>query len=286
MAAFAFACMGVCVKVAARDFNAMEIVFYRGIVGAVIMLVWARTRGIVLATSVPGQHVYRSVVGVVALSAWFYAIAHLPFATAITLNYTSGMWIAAFLVGGALLIGKREQQGPLIATVVTGFVGVMMLLRPTFSENDAFAGLLGLLSGALAAVAYMQVMVLSRLGEPEVRTVFYFALGTIVAGFGGMLVMGTSPWKWSTTPWLLAIGALASLGQWCMTRAYASGSTLLVATLQYTGIVFSAILGIVLFDEVLPPIGWAGMALILLSGVAATLLRRQAVKDSIEESHG
>ena len=82
-------------------------------------------------------------------------------------------------------------QGPLVLTVLTGFVGVVLMLRPSLDQNQAFAGMIGLMSGLSAAFAYMQVVALSRLGEPESRTVFYFAVGSAVAGGFAMLFTGT-----------------------------------------------------------------------------------------------
>ena len=74
--------------------------------------------------------------------------------------------------------------------MLSGFAGVVMMLRPTIEQNQIFAGLIGLMSGFVAAFAFMQVMALSRVGEPETRTVFYFAIGTAVAGGGVMLFDG------------------------------------------------------------------------------------------------
>ena len=65
-----------------------------------------------------------------------------------------------------------------------------------------------------------------------------------------------------------------------MTRAYNSGATLVVANLQYTGIVFSALFGLFLFGDDIPAIGWAGMGLIMASGIAATVLRERTLPGS------
>ncbi len=285
LAAFLFATMGVCIKYAASSFNSMELVFYRGVVGVIFMFALARLRGVKLSTQYPWMHIWRSLIGVLSLSAWFYALAHLPLATAMTLNYMSSVWIAAFLVGGALLLGRGQAQGPLVMTVLAGFAGVVLLLRPTVDQNQAFAGLLGLLSGIGAAFAYMQVMALGKIGEPDERTVFYFAVGTVIAGLIGMVGVGVSPWNWQGSVWLLPIGLLASAGQLCMTRAYSRGSTLVVASLQYSGIVFSAVYSLLLFGDQIPTMGWVGMGLIVTSGVAATILRAHAVPNSPAEEH-
>ena len=293
LSAFVFSTMAVCVKFASAHFNNAELVFYRGVIGIVFMWWFARMRGTSLKTRVLPMHIWRSVVGVVALSAWFYAIAHLPLATAMTLNYMSSVWIATFLVGGSLMFAKAgeriESQGALVTAILASFAGVVMLLRPTIDQNQAFAGLIGLLSGLAAAFAYMQVMVLARIGEPEARTVFYFAVGTAVAGALGMGFLGTSPWNWQQALWLLPIGLLASLGQLCMTKAYSMstnhGGTLMVANLQYSGIVFSALYGLILFGDLIPLSGWAGMALIMVSAVAATILRARAAPNAPAEEH-
>ena len=286
-----FASMGVCVKFASAYFTSAELVFYRGMVGIVFLGVIAKQRGISLRTRYPGMHVWRSAVGVLSLGSWFYAIAHLPLATAMTLNYMSGVWVAAFLVGGNLLNWNPQEgesawsQGPLALTVLSGFAGVVMMLRPTIEQNQIFAGLIGLMSGFVAAFAFMQVMALSRVGEPETRTVFYFAIGTAVAGGGVMLFEGTTAWDWHHAMWLLPVGVFASLGQLCLTRAYSQGATLVVANLQYSGIVFAALYSLLLFGDDIPLIGWAGMAVIVISGMAATLLRARAAPNAPAEEH-
>ncbi len=300
LAALIFATMGVCVKVASVWFNSAELVFYRGLIGIVFLAVLARSRGVSLATQYPGMHAWRSLIGVVSLGAWFYAIAHLPLATSMTLNYMSSVWIAVFLIGGALIawvplpgrdgrVQRPPLQGPLVLTVVVGFAGVVMMLRPTLGDRQAFAGLIGLLSGLTAAFAYMQVVALSKLGEPEARTVFYFALGSAVAGGAAAVFGGFSEWPGVQALWLLPVGVLAALGQLCMTRAYATakteGGTLLVANLQYSGIVFAAIYSVLLFGDRIDAWGWTGMALIVGSGIAATVLRQRAVPKAPAEEH-
>lgn len=287
-----FATMAVCVKYASAWFTPAELVCYRGLVGMAIMWAWARSRGHGLRTRYLGMHAWRSMVGVLSLGAWFYAIAGLPLATAMTLNYMSSVWIAAFLVGGTFLAWSPRNgsthprgQGPLVLTVLAGFAGVVLMLRPTIAQHQVFAGLIGLLSGLLSAFAYLQVMALGKIGEPEARTVFYFATGSAVAGALGMLFTGVSPWHWPQALWLLPMAVFASLGQWCMTRAYSHGATLLVANLQYSGIAFGAIYSLALFGDRLPPAGWIGMGLILSSGIAATFLRSRASLGTPAEEH-
>ncbi len=294
-ASLAFATMGVCVKFGSAFFTSGELVFYRGVVGVVFMTLWAKLSGVSLKTSMPKMHLLRSGLGVFSLSAWFYSIAHLNIATAMTLNYMSSVWLAAFVVGGTLWWHKNQTvaqhglQAALVITVLAGFAGVILMLRPAFEQGQELAGIVGLLSGMIAAVAYLQVSSLARAGEPEIRIVFYFATGTVLAGLLSIAITGASAWpSWESKGmlWLLPIGILASIGQVCMTKAYGSGATLLVANLQYMGIVYAALYGLFVFGDPLTPTAWFGMALIIACGITAAVLRSRTIpvhKEPAEE---
>jgi S-adenosylmethionine uptake transporter len=303
LATFLFATMGVCVKLASSRYGTAEIVFYRGLIGAVFILGLARARGVSLRTAVPAMHAWRSVVGVSSLMLWFFAIAGLPLATAMTLNYMSSVWMALFLIGGAVLhgaprtrlhparpprgssdlgaarrslAGKGGIDGRLLATVLAGFAGVALVLKPTLERDQLLHGVVGLVSGMLAALAYLQVTALDRAGEPELRIVFYFSLGGMLAGLLGMLATGAHGHSVEGALLLLAVGLTATTAQVLLTRAYAIGRPLTNASLQYLGIVFSFAWGLVLFDDAATPSAVAGMALIVAAGLAATRLRQRA----------
>lgn len=288
LAAVLFASMGVCVKFASEHFHALDIVFYRGLVGVVVLGVVMRQQRVALRSPVPMMHFWRSLVGVVSLVGWFYAIGELPLATAVTLNYTSSVWIATFLLGGSVLFNHRSLSGtqtPLMLAIVLGFVGVALVLRPTLSAGQALGGMVGLLSGMFAALAYLQVASLARAGEPDSRTVWYFSLGSVLVGGLGMGVMGGTAWSGWQGVWLLPIGLLALGGQLCMTRAYASGATLVVANLQYTGIVFASLYGVWIFGDRIDVLAGLGIGFIIVSGVVATALRARAIPKAPAEEH-
>lgn len=175
VASLLFATMGVCVKLASAHYGSGEIVMYRGLVGALMIFAMSRWRGDTLRTAVPAKHFVRSLTGVTALCLWFYAIGSLPLATAMTLNYTSSLWIALFLVGSASVFGTKPVDGRLVFAALLGFVGVVLVLRPTIEQNQLLHGLMGLLSGMVSATGYLQVAALGRAGETESRIVFYFS---------------------------------------------------------------------------------------------------------------
>ena len=277
LASLMFALMAVCVKFASAGYGAGEIVLYRSLIGLALMAAVLRGRGTSLVTPVPAMHFWRSLAGTSALCLWFYSLGALPLGTAMTLNYMSSVWIACFLMGAALLAGPGSPariDGRLFAAVLAGFAGVALVLRPTIAQDQLWHGLCGLLGGMLAAMAYLQVTALGRAGEPEERVVFYFSLAGVVSGLS--LALATTGLQAHTArglALLLAIGLLATAAQWMMTRAYAIGSTLVVASLQYMGIVYSLVLGVWLFHDPLTTPSLAGTALILAAGLAATFFR-------------
>ncbi|TDM09922.1 MAG: EamA family transporter [Ideonella sp. MAG2] len=282
-ASFLFATMGVCVKLASAHYSTGEIVFYRGLVGLFFIWGLTRWRGGELRTRMPAMHLWRSISGVAALSLWFYAIGTLPLPTAITLNYMSSIWMALFLMGGAIMLGAAKVDGRLVLTVLVGFAGVALVLQPTLEPQQFRGALAGLLSGMLSAFAYLQVTALGRAGEPEYRVVFYFSLGSTSVGLALALLSGLHSHTWLGAGLLLATGLLATTAQIMMTRAYAIGRTLSNASLQYMGIAFSFVYGIALFGEGINLLSLLGVLLIVGAGIAATLLRRQAdpvAKDS------
>lgn len=275
-ASFLFATMGVCVKLASAWYGAGEIVMYRGVVGMVMMAVVCRRQGVTLKTAVPGMHLWRCVVGVMALSLWFYAIGGLPLATAVTLNQMSSIWMALFLIGGGVLLGGARVDGRLVLAVLVGFGGVAAILRPTLEQQQLWHGLVGLLSGVLAAMAYFQVTALGRVGEPEGRVVFYFSLSGAVVGLGGSLLLGSGlhGHTWRGIGLLLAVGGCATTAQLLMTRAYAVGRPLVNASLQYLSIAFSYGYGVLVLGDAVSVLALTGTVLIVGAGLAASRLRQ------------
>lgn len=266
-AGFLFGCMGVLVKLGAGQFSSAELVFYRSALGLLFVIPMLRRNG--YATPHWRGHLWRGLSGTVAMMLFFYCITTLPLATAITLNYTSSLFLTLL----TLLAFKDRPHLPLIAALLLGFAGIVLLLHPTLERDQLISGLLGLLSGLLAGFALFNVRQLGILGEPASRVVFYFNL-TATLFTGGWLMLGNQPQPppLATLPLLLGLGASATFAQLAMTRAYRLGATPVVSVLAYSTIAFAALFGMVLWDERLPLSGWAGMTLIIGSGVIALRL--------------
>lgn len=269
VASFLFACMGVCVKLAAQTHSAVEITFWRSFIALLLMFGLVKLRGVALATPHWRWQITRGLVGFSALVAYFHAITLLPLATAVTLNYTSAIFLALYLA----LAGWRMRTGMLGALAV-GLGGVALLLKPTFHEEQLLGGLIGLGSGVLAGMAYFSVRELGARGEPETRTVFYFSLVATVCS--GVWLSFTEIHAVDRDSGLILFGvaAFATLAQLAMTRAYSRGKTLMSAALAYSTVIFSSLAGVLFWGEVLPASAWAAIGLIILSGIAATHFSR------------
>jgi drug/metabolite transporter (DMT)-like permease len=271
VAGFLFGCMGVFVKLGAQYFSNMELVFYRSFVGLLMVYAIIRQQGGAVATTHLGGHLWRGISGTVALMLFFYCITVLPLASAVTLNYTSPLFLTLLV----MLVFKEPFHAPLAFAIALGFAGVVLLLHPTLERNQLVPGLLGLASGFLAGVALFNVRELGAKGEPEWRVVFYFSL-IAAASSGAIMLFGEiHPVTLRNLPILLGLGSSATLAQLAMTRAYRTGRTLVVSGLSYSTVVFASLFGMMLWGEALPLTGWIGMALIMAGGVLSLRLAPQ-----------
>lgn len=274
VASACFALMGAMVKLLSGAFSSAELVFYRSAFGLLTvgagMLLVERGSLARLATQHGWAHVWRGLSGFTALVLFFYALGELPLATAVTLNYTAPLFLAGL---SAWWLKERHGAG-LVFAVILGFVGIVLVLQPQVEAAMWLPAAAGLASGFLAAVAYVHVKTLGRLGEPASRVVFYFTLLCTLLAAAWMAWAGAhrpQPHEWL---WLLGIGVTATLGQLALTRAYQRGRTLTVGTLAYTTVAFSAGLGVGVFGESLPLVAWAGMVGVVAAGVVAVWVTR------------
>ena len=267
-AGFLFGCMGVFVKLGAQYFSHNELVFYRSFIGLLMIYAIIRPQGLPLATKHWQSHLWRSVSGTIAMLLFFYCITVLPLAAAVTLNYTSPLFLTIL----TMLVFKERFHPPLTFAIAVGFVGVVLLLQPTLERNQFIPGLLGLVSGLLAGIAMLNVRQLGLHGEPEWRVVFYFSLiASLVSGVA-MLFDTIHPVSAGSLPILVGLGGSATLAQLAMTRAYRTGKTLVVGSLSFSTVMFASLFGVILWGEALPLAGWVGMALIIASGVLSLRL--------------
>mgnify|MGYP006119847075 FL=1 len=266
IATFFFALMGTFVKLGGENFTPTELVFYRSSISLVFIIGMMSWKNISYSSNYIRLHLSRSVIGFISLLFFFYAINHLPLSTAISLNYTSPLFLGLLMP----LILRRKVKKWLFLAVTIGFLGVFFILKPTFENHNYFAGLIGLISGLGAAIAYLFVTQLGQLKEPVLRTIFYFTLVSTMCSGIMMLFGEVSTIQFKYILILLALGSTATIAQIAITKAYLVGNTLGNAGLSYLTIIFATIIGVVWFGEFMDWKTTLGIVLIIISGIFAS----------------
>jgi drug/metabolite transporter (DMT)-like permease len=266
IATFFFAFMGMFVKLGSPYFSEIELVFYRSFISLIFIILIIVNKKISLKTNFKKLHFYRSFVGFLSLLAFFYAISHLPLSTAISLNYTSPLFVALLIT----FFLNKKPSFYVCCLLLIGFFGAFLILKPTLIGNSAFAGFIGLLSGFGAGLAYLFMAQLGKVNEPDTRVVFYFTLLSSICAGLLMLLEDTNSEIFQHWWLLLGLGVSATIAQLALTKAYRVGNTLKNAGLSYLTILFSSILGLIVFSETLDVLSLVGILLIIISGIVVS----------------
>ena len=265
-----FATMSLLVKLSSSQFSLVEIVFFRALPGTILLVGYARSRRLPIWPSHWRIHMIRNVVGLGSMTLGFYATSKLGLATSASLEYTAPIFMMLYVV---FLSGHRPSVIDLLA-LAGGFLGVVLLLRPTLQQGQEIPFLAGLMSGALAAVAFLQISRLGALGEPTWRTVLIYTVSAMAMSLLVMPFTTMAEYSFRGLALLLGVGFTGLGGQLAMTRAYSIGKPTLTAMLQYSTVLFAAFYGFVVWGDRLTLMATLGLALIIGSGCVAALAMR------------
>lgn len=258
-----FACMGELVKLAAAFFSNAELVFYRSLVGVISTFAVMRFYGKSIATKHWKTHFWRGLAGLGGVLLFFYCILKLPLATAISLNNTWPLFLAFLTV----IFLKKEFSWVLIVAVAVGFIGVVMLLRPTLAEDQWYMALIGVGSGLFGGIAHLNVRQLNEQGESDWRIVFYFTLVCTITTGIWLAFTAFSPVNLQSLILALGIGVTATLAQLAISRAHRRSNIIIVGALSYSTVLFAGLMDLFLWGDRLPVSAWIGMGLIVVGGL-------------------
>jgi drug/metabolite transporter (DMT)-like permease len=266
--AAAFAVMGACVK-AADAVPLVEKVMVRNLITLVIAGWLAIRSGRRLLGHRRNQMLLlaRSLFGIAGVSCYFYAIDHLILADAAMLTKVSPFFVAVF---AAAFLGERSSWGVMLAMVVA-FIGGLLIIKPRF-DLSVVPALIGLGSSLFAGGAYTVLRAL-RTREATVTIVYYFSLVSVLATAP---LVAADPYLPQAAEWLLllGIGVGAAVGQLGLTVAYRSAPAAQVSIYSYSTILFSALLGLVVWGEIPDPASLIGGVLIIAGGAIALVAQR------------
>jgi drug/metabolite transporter (DMT)-like permease len=274
LAALAFSVMAAGVKVAAREVTGEQIVFFRCATSLVVLLPWLLRHGAgAIRTQRLAGHLWRAGFGTCAMFLFFYALAHLHLAEAMVLTYSTPLFIP-FIAW----VWIREPPPPVIFLAIgLGLAGIVLIAQPEAGLAVSPASVAGVLSGISAAAAMVSIRRIADT-EPAPRVVFYFsALSTAIAAVP--LLWSWTPVSGGTLALLVAIGVLATLGQLCLTRAYALAPAARIGAFTYVAVVFGGLLGWALWQERPDAASLTGMALVIACCLLAGWRPRSRIQD-------
>ena len=279
LSAFGFALMSTFVRLAG-DLPSMQKSFFRNLVAMVVAAIALHREGIGWKWekgNLP-MLLLRATCGTLGVLCNYYAIDRLVLADANILNKMSPFFAILFSL---FMLKERANVWQYLA-VLAAFGGSMLIIKPGFS-SDMFPALIGLLGGIFAGAAYTAVRVLSKQGEKSARIVFFFsAFSTLVCL--PYLIFDYHPMQWWQLASLLGAGAAATLGQFGVTLAYAHAPAKEISVFDYTQVLFSALLGFFLFDQV--PDGWSVLGYLVICGVSVAMVFYNRILESREQARG
>ncbi len=271
LAAAIFTGMPVSVRYLSDTMHAVEIVFFRSLLGLALMAGYFAWRGWAkLRTSVPRRHIYRSTFNFIGMVLWFHALGVMPLAEATAIHFTMPLFIVLL---AALFLGEKIGPRRLAATLV-GFLGVLVVLRPGAAEIGLPA--IGVLvSAALYGGAMIFIKVLTRTDSAAVIT-FYSHLIMLVLAALPTAFLWRSP-GWEDLPALVVLAACGTAAPFCVTRALHLMDASLTAPFDFLRLPFTALAGYLLFAEM--PGEWTWPGALIIFGATSYIARREAMKE-------
>lgn len=264
-----FAMMVVAIRLASNDLHTFEIAFFRNFFGliATLPLLIKHGPGLLRTTQLP-RYVFRCLIGICSMLAGFWAIGHLPLAQAVSLSYSTPLFVT---LAAAAMLNERVRARRWTA-VVLGFIGVLIIVRPGSSQFSVDA-LIAVLAAVMSALVAIQIKQLSQI-EPADRIVLYTTLLWVPMSLFPALTV----WEWPqgiTWLWVIAAGFMGTGGHMLWTRALKLGEVSALTPISFMQLPIVVLFGWWLFDESLDH--WTLIGALIIFGANAYIAHREAV---------
>lgn len=270
ISAFCFALMAMFVRLAG-DLPSVQKSFFRNLVALIFAFVLLKKDGIGFSGKKENvKYLFiRSLAGTIGILCNFYAVDHLVLSDASMLNKMSPFFAIIF----SALILKEKVKIPQALIVIGAFLGSLLIIKPTPAIFSEPASLIGLLGGLGAGVAYTYVRVLGQKGEKGPFIVFVFSLFSCITTLP-FLIIDYHPMSMMQIVYLLFAGLAASGGQFSITAAYFHAPAKEISVYDYSQIIFSALLGFIIFGQVPDIYSWIGYIIICTMAVIMFLYNK------------
>jgi drug/metabolite transporter (DMT)-like permease len=269
LAALGFSLMNVLIRWTAGELHPFQIVFFRNVFGLVFMLPWLIKYGYrSFKTERLPLFIIRSILGLVSMMCYFWAISVLPLAKAVALSFT----VPLFVTIGASLILKEEVHLRRWIAVFIGFVGTLVILRPSI-DGDLFASLVVVASSITMAASVLIIKSLSRTESTNVIVMYMVLLMTPLSFPAAVTV-----WQWpSIDLWILLMlmGFLGSFAHLMFTHSLKISDVSIVMPFDFARLPFIIVLAWFIFDQSVDRWTVIGAGIVFASGVY--IARREAM---------
>lgn len=260
LAALSFALMNTCVRLAG-DINTFEKAFFRNFVAALITGVIMLRQHVPTKLSRESRRLVlgRVVLGTLGLVCNFYAVSRINLADANMLNKMSPFFAVVF---SALLLKEKMSLRQLLI-VLGAFAASLLIIKPSPANLQLFPSLVGALGGVAAGAAYTCLRGATTHGTPRTLVVFCFSAFSTLAMLPLALLNFTMPNPVQLL-WLLLCGVFGACGQFSITAAYTFAPAREISVYDYSQIIFSALLGFFIFDQIPDALSFLGYGIIIL----------------------
>ncbi len=260
LAALSFALMNTCVRLAG-DINTFEKAFFRNFVAALITGVIMLRQHVPTKLSRESRRLVlgRVVLGTLGLVCNFYAVSRINLADANMLNKMSPFFAVVF---SALLLKEKMSLRQLLI-VLGAFAASLLIIKPSPANLQLFPSLVGALGGVAAGAAYTCLRGATTHGTPRTLVVFCFSAFSTLAMLPLALLNFTLPSPVQLL-WLLLCGVFGACGQFSITAAYTFAPAREISVYDYSQIIFSALLGFFIFDQIPDALSFLGYGIIIL----------------------
>lgn len=264
----AFACVAVMSAFgkAAKGVSTGAIIFFQNFISLILFSPWVLRKGFVeLRTPRVWLHLLRAVGGLLSQVLMFMAVRKMPLVDAVLLSNSAPLFIPL-----VALVWLKEKIGAMVwVSLAIGFAGVILILRPSLALLSNPAALLAISAALFSAFALVSVNQLSNT-EPAQRILFYYFLLSSAAAAPFAI------WKWknpTSQEWLFlgGIGATMAVSQLLIVFAYKQASAERIAPFNYTVVIFSGLIGWVVWNNRPDALAWAGVLLVTAGGVLSTM---------------
>jgi drug/metabolite transporter (DMT)-like permease len=273
---------GAMAKILSEDMSALEIVFFRNMIGVGLILYALRHTPPTLTGGKFHLLFTRGLFGFIAMILFFYTITVIPLGEAITLNKTSPLFVAILAY---YLLGEHLNARVAFALLV-GFLGVIFITQP-FSMSVSYEHILGVLGGFFAAAAYTtikkikdiydsRVIVLSFVGVGSFLPALLFLIAPYIDAPNAVAFLFPAfvvPMSLKLWGFIIFMAFISTLSQWLLTKAYSSSQLSIIGVIGYTNIPFAIGFGWLLGDTMPDTLTYIGILLIVVGGVLVGMKR-------------